>query len=433
MVVHFSRSLKFFIPMLLLFASGALGELDKTTAYLIDEEITRHIQEIIKLRRFLHMNPELSQREFETSKLVASQLLSMGLEVKTGIAKTGVIGLLRGDQPGMTIALRADMDALPIQEDTAVPFQSLNPGVMHACGHDIHTAVALGTALVLSRLRDRIKGNIKFIFQPAEEGPPPGEEGGASLMIREGALDDPPVRAIIALHVWPDIPVGQALFTVGFALAAADGFEITVKGQGAHGARPYEGIDAIVLASQLVLAIHTTLSRTNHPEDPAVVSIGRIQGGVRSNIIADEVRLSGTVRTLSEANRTRIERLLRDIARGVTQPQGADFVLRYTRGTPSVYNHPDLADILFPSLQAALGKNNVSPHPPQMVAEDFSEFSQRIPGFYFLLGVRPPGARTMPPLHSSRFLPDEKSIAVGIKAAAHLLLDGLAYQHRIED
>jgi amidohydrolase len=401
MVVHFSRSLKFFI-LLLLCASGALGEVDKTTAYLIDEEITRHIQEIIKLRRFLHMNPELSQREFETSK-------------------------------GMTIALRADMDALPIQEDTAVPFQSLNPGVMHACGHDIHTAVALGTALVLSRLRDRIKGNIKFIFQPAEEGPPPGEEGGASLMIREGALDDPPVRAIIALHVWPDIPVGQALFTVGSALAAADGFEITVKGRGAHGARPYEGIDAIVLASQLVLAIHTTLSRTNHPEDPAVVSIGRIQGGIRSNIIADEVRLSGTVRTLSDANRTRIERLLRDIARGVTQPQGADFALQYTRGTSLVYNHPDLADILFPSLQAALGKNNVSLHPPQMVAEDFSEFSQRIPGFYFLLGVRPRGARTMPPLHNSRFLPDEKSIAVGIKAASHLLLDGLAYQHRIED
>jgi amidohydrolase len=433
MVVHFSRSLKLFIPLLLLCVSGALGEVDKTTAYLIDEEISRHIQEIIKLRRFLHMNPELSQREFETSKLVASQLLSMGLEVRTGIAKTGVIGLLRGDQPGMTIALRADMDALPIQEETAVPFQSLNPGVMHACGHDIHTAVALGTALVLSRLRDRIKGNIKFIFQPAEEGPPPGEEGGASLMIREGALDDPPVRAIIALHVWPDIPVGQALFTVGSALAAADGFEITVKGRGAHGARPYEGIDAIVLASQLVLAIHTTLSRTNHPEDPAVVSIGRIQGGVRSNIIADEVRLSGTVRTLSDANRTRIERLLRDIARGVTQPQGADFALRYTRGTSLVYNHPDLADILFPSLQAALGKNNVSTHPPQMVAEDFSEFSQRIPGFYFLLGVRPPGARTMPPLHNSRFLPDEKSIAVGIKAASHLLLDGLAYQHRIED
>jgi len=427
------KSLQVFIPLLLLCATAVLGEVDKTTAYLIDEGITRHIQEVLELRRFLHMNPELSQREFETSKLIASQLLSMGLEVKTGIAKTGVIGLLRGDQPGITIAFRADMDALPLQEDTAVPFQSLNPGIMHACGHDVHSAVALGTAHVLSRLKDRIKGNIKFIFQPGEEGPPAGEEGGASLMVREGALDDPPVRAIIALHVWPDIPVGQAQFAVGPALAAADGFEITVKGRGAHGARPYEGIDAIVLASQMVLTIHSTLSRTTHPGDPLVVSIGKIQGGIRSNIIADEVRLSGTVRTLSDATRTRIERLLRDIAYGVTQPQGADFVLRYTRGTSPVYNHPDLADILYPSLQAALGKNNVSTHSPQMVAEDFSEFSQRIPGFYFLLGVRPPEARSMPPLHNSRFLPDEKSIAVGIKAASHLLLDGLACQPRIED
>jgi amidohydrolase len=406
---------------------------DPTTAYLIDEEITRHIPEIIKLRRFLHMNPELSQREFETSKLVASQLLSMGLEVKTGIAGTGVIGILRGGQPGITIAYRADMDALPIQEDTGVPFQSLNPGKMHACGHDIHTAVALGTARVLSRLRDRIEGNIKFIFQPGEEGPPPGEEGGASLMVREGALDDPPVMAVIGLHVWPDTPTGQALYTVGPALAAADGFEITVKGRSAHGARPYEGIDAVVLASQIVLSIHSTLSRTIHPDDPVVVSIGKIQGGIRSNIIADEVRLSGTARTLSDSSRTRVERLLRDIALGITQPQGAEFSLRYNRGTASVYNHPDLADILLPSLQTALGKNNVSSHSPQMVAEDFSEFSQRIPGFYFLLGVRPPGAGNMPPLHNPRFMPDEQSIAVGIKAAAHLLLDGLAYQHRIEN
>jgi amidohydrolase len=239
--------------------------------------------------------------------------------------------------------------------------------------------------------------------------------------------------AVIGLHVWPDTPTGQALYTVGPALAAADGFEITVKGRSAHGARPYEGIDAVVLASQIVLSIHSTLSRTIHPDDPVVVSIGKIQGGIRSNIIADEVRLSGTARTLSDSSRTRVERLLRDIALGITQPQGAEFSLRYNRGTASVYNHPDLADILLPSLQTALGKNNVSSHSPQMVAEDFSEFSQRIPGFYFLLGVRPPGAGNMPPLHNPRFMPDEQSIAVGIKAAAHLLLDGLAYQHRIEN
>ncbi len=419
------------LPLLLACSCAAWG-VDKTTAYLIDEEITRHIQEIIKLRRFLHMNPELSQREFETSKMVASQLLSMGLEVKTGTAKTGVIGLLRGGQPGMTIALRADLDALPIQEDTGLPYQSLNPGIMHACGHDIHTAIALGTARVLVKLKNQIKGNIKFIFQPGEEGPPAGEEGGASLMVKEGVLDDPPVWAMIALHAWPEVPVGQALFTSGPALAGADGFEILLKGKSAHGARPYEGIDAIVLASQVVLAIHSTLNRTIRPDDPAVVSIGMIQGGIRSNIIADEVRLSGTARTLTEANRTRIERQLFDITDGISKPLGAQFELQYNRGTLPVYNHPDLADILLPSLRAALGEEHVSSHPPQMVAEDFSEFSQRIPGFYFLLGVRPVGATAVAPLHNPRFNPDEKSIAVGIRAAAHLLLDGLATQHRME-
>ncbi len=417
---------------LLLCMSGLFG-VDKTTAYLIDEEIARHLQDIIKLRRFLHMNPELGNREYETSKLVASQLLAMGLEVKTGIGKTGVIGLLKGELPGMTIALRADMDALPIQEQTQVAYRSLNPGVMHACGHDIHTAIALGAARVLIRLQDKLAGNVKFIFQPAEEGPPSGEEGGASLMIKEGALDDPPVRAVIGLHVWPDIPIGQVMFKAGSALAAADSFEIILKGKGAHGARPYEGIDTIVLASQVVLNVHSTLSRIVNPQDPMVVSIGTIQGGVRSNIIADQVQLTGTVRTLSETNRVRAERLLREITRGITQPLGAQFILNFTRGTHSVYNHPDLAEILLPTLRSALGENNVTEHTPQMVAEDFSEFSQKVPGFYFLLGVRPPNARSMPPLHSANFNPDEKSIAVGIKAVVHMLFDGLAHQHRIEN
>jgi amidohydrolase len=432
MSIRFRRAL--FLPLFVLplFTPG-ISSVDKTTAYLIDEEISRHIQDIIKIRRFLHMNPELSNREFETSKLVAAQLLSMGLEVKTGIAKTGVVGLLRGEQSGMTVAFRVDMDALPIQEETQVSYRSLNPGIMHACGHDVHTAIGLGTAQVLSRLRDRLAGNIKFIFQPAEEGPPQGEEGGADVMIKEGALDDPPVRAIFGLHVWPDIPVGHVLFTPGPALASSDGFEIILRGQSAHGARPYEGIDSVVLAAQIVLAVHSTLSRTVDPENPAVITIGKIQGGIRSNIIADEVRLSGTARTITEAKRAEIERLLRDIIRGITQPVGAGFDLRYNRGTPSVYNHPDLAEIMLPTLRNALGKDKVNSHPPQMVAEDFAEFSQRIPGFYFLLGVKSPGVRSMPPLHSPLFNPDEASIAVGIKAAAHLLFDGLAHQHRTQD
>ncbi len=432
MSIRFPRVL--FSPFFcLLLCSLGFSAVDKTTAYLIDEEIARHIQDIMKIRRFLHMNPELSNREFETSKLVAAQLLSMGLEVKTGIARTGVVGLLRGEQPGMTVAFRADMDALPIQEENQVGYRSLNPGVMHACGHDVHTAIGLGAALVLSRLRDRLTGNVKFIFQPAEEGPPEGEEGGADLMIQEGALDDPPVRAIFGLHVWPDIQVGHALFASGPALASADGFEIVLRGRSAHGARPYEGIDSVVLAAQIVLAVHSTLSRTVDPENPAVVTIGKIQGGVRSNIIADEVRLSGTARTITESKRADIERLLRDIIRGITQPVGAGFDLRYDRGTPPVYNHPDLAEIMLPTLQNALGNDRVNTHPPQMVAEDFAEFSQRIPGFYFLLGVKAPGVRSMPPLHSPRFNPDEGSIAVGIKAVTHLLFDGLAHQHRTQD
>ncbi len=423
-----------FLPLFYFHLCGlGFSAVDKTTAYLIDEEIARHIQDIIKIRRFLHMNPELSNREYETSKLIAAQLLSMGLEVKTGIARTGVIGLLRGEQPGMTVAFRVDMDALPIQEETQISYRSLNPGVMHSCGHDVHTSIGLGAALVLSRLRDRLTGNIKFIFQPAEEGPPEGEEGGADLMIKEGALDDPPVRAIFGLHVWPEIPVGQVLFTSGPALASADGFEIVLRGRSAHGARPYEGIDSVVLAAQIVLAVHSTLSRTVDPENPAVITIGKIQGGVRSNIIADEVRLLGTARTITEAKRAEIERLLRDIIRGITQPVGAGFDLRYNRGTPSVYNHPDLAEIMLPTLRNALGNDKVHSHSPQMVAEDFAEFSQRIPGFYFLLGVRSPAVRSMPPLHSPRFNPDEGSIAVGIKAVTHLLFDGLAHQHRSLD
>jgi amidohydrolase len=417
----------------ILLAPGILFGVDKATASRIDEAIARHIEDIIKIRRFLHMNPELSNREFETSRLVASQLLSMGLEVKTNVANTGVVGLLRGEMPGMTLAFRADLDALPLQEENQVSYRSLNPGVMHACGHDIHTAIALGTALVLSQMRTRIAGNIKFIFQPAEEGPPAGEEGGAALMIKEGVLEDPPVRAIFGLHVWPEAAVGQALFTPGPALAGSDEFEIVLEGKSAHGARPYEGIDAIVLASQVVLAIYSNLNRTSDPRDPAVVSIGTFHGGVRPNIVAEEVLLGGTVRTVSENKRIDIERFLRDTTSGITRPLGARFDIRFTSGTAPVYNHPDLAEIMLPVLEAALGKDQVSGHPPQMIAEDFSEFSQRVPGFYFLLGVSPPGARTMAPLHNPRFNPDERSIAVGIKAVAHLLLDGLAHQYRIED
>ncbi|NOR14309.1 MAG: amidohydrolase, partial [Candidatus Aminicenantes bacterium] len=346
--------------------------------------------------------------------------------------KTGVIGILQGDQAGFSIGFRADMDALPIQENSQIPYASLNPNVMHACGHDIHTSIALGTAMVLSSLRDHINGSIKFIFQPAEEGPPAGEEGGASLMIKEGVLADPDIKAIFGLHVWPEIDVGQVRFSSGPVLASADSFEITLHGKSSHGARPHEGVDTILLSSQIIVAIHSAMSRTVDPMDPAIVSIGKIQGGIRSNIIADEVHLAGTVRTLTEASRTRIRNLIENITRGCTQPFAASYDFSYRRGSPPVYNHPGLAEVMRPTLEQVLGKANVLNLPPQMVAEDFSEFCQRIPGFYFMLGVKNSSQKSMPPLHSPDFNPDERSIRVGIKIVSHLLLDCLAHRNNFE-
>jgi amidohydrolase len=324
------------------------------------------------------------------------------------------------------------MDALPIQEQTNLPYKSLNPGVMHACGHDIHMSVALGTAMVMSALRDHLRGNIKFIFQPAEEGAPAGEEGGARLMIKEGVLDNPPVSAIFGLHVMP-IDVGKIQFSSGAIMASSDRFEIKIKGESSHGARPHEGKDAITLAAQVILAIQTIVSRSLEATDPAVISIGKIEGGIRSNIIADEVRLEGTVRTLSETNRSKVQQLMEDVVKGITSSFGADYAFSYRRGSSPVYNHPQLAKIMSPTLKEAIGATQVEVITPQMVAEDFSAYSQKIPGFFFFLGVKPPGKKMMAPLHSPLFNPDERSIAMGIKAMCHLLFDSLEFQSQIQD
>lgn len=414
----------------LLFKSAA-GAVDKKTAFRIEKAIQEYNQEIINSRRFLHMNPELAYQEFETAKLIASKLISLGLEIKTGVAKTGVIGLLRGDQQGVTVALRADMDALPIQELTDLPYKSLNPGVMHACGHDVHAAIALGTAMVLSTMKDKIKGNVTFIFQPAEERFPQGEEGGASLMIREGVLESPPVNAIFGCHVWPE-NVGTVLFSSGVVMASADWFSITIKGRGSHGARPQEGIDVITLAAQVVTGIQAIISRSIDPSDPAVVTIGRIKGGTSANLLAEDVRLEGTVRTISESNRQKIEKLIENIVSGITRPFEASYSYVYTRGAPPLYNHPELAGIMVPSLVEVLGQSNVKMLKPQMLAEDFSFYCQKIPGFYFFLGVKPPKVRDMASLHSPLFSPDERSIPLGVKLMCHLLLDALDHQSRLE-
>lgn len=420
----------FFSFVLLLFPLKGLT-VDKTTALRIEKEIQKHNREIIKIRRFLHMNPELSNREYETAKLVGAKLISLGLEVKKGVAKTGVVALLRGSQQGATVGIRADMDALPIQELTDVPFKSLNPGVMHACGHDVHTSIALGTAMVLTGLKDKIKGNIKFIFQPAEEGPPPGEEGGASLMIKEGVLQEPSVGAIFGLHVWPE-DLGKAYFIPGHMMASSDWFQIVIKGKSSHAARPHEGVDSIALASNIVLSLQSVISRTTNPTDPAVLTIGKINGGTRSNIIAEKVILEGTVRTLSDRNREKIPQLMENIVKGITHSFGADYTFSYRKGPPSLYNHPELAKIMLPTLLKVLGEEHVKKLNPQMVAEDFSYYCQEIPGFYFFLGAKNPAQETMAPLHNPYFNPDEGSITLGIKIMCHLLLDCLERQGHLE-
>ncbi|MDI6698203.1 MAG: M20 family metallopeptidase [Candidatus Saccharicenans sp.] len=402
--------------------------IDQKLARTIDQEIEKNRAEMIKVRRFLHMNPELSNREFETARLVASKLSSLGLEVKTGVAGTGVVGLLRGAQPGPTVAIRADMDALPVQELNTFPYRSLNPGVMHACGHDVHITIALGAATVLSTIKNRIQGNVKFIFQPAEEGLPPGEEGGAALMIKEGVLDNPPVRAIFALHVWPELRVGQVGYAAGYLMASSDNFTITVEGKSAHAARPQEGIDAVVLAAEIISNLQTIVSRAIDPTEPAVITIGKVQGGTRANIIAEKVEMEGTVRTLNDAVRDRMPVLMENIIRGLTGSYGAGYSFKYEKGTPPVYNHPDLVQAMVPVLENALSPDQLVPVKPQMVAEDFALLAEKVPALMFLLGVRSPGQSSAPPLHSPYFNPDERAIPVGIKAMCHLVISALEQQ-----
>lgn len=395
----------------------------------IDAEIEKVRAEVVKIRRFIHMNPELGNREVETARLIASKLQPLGFEVRTGVAGTGVVAVLRGGQPGPAIAVRADMDALPVQEATGLPYKSLNPGVMHACGHDVHSSVVLGTALVLNALKTGLKGSVTFLFQPAEEGAPEGEEGGAELMVREGALDSPPVSAVFGFHVWPE-PVGQVLFAAGNVTAAADSFNITVKGRSAHGARPHEGVDAVVIAAEIVTALQTVVSRATDPTDPAVLTVGTIAGGSRRNIIADRVVLEGTVRTLSEANQKKIRGLMESVVRNITEIYGAGFEFEYKPGNPSVFNNPELAAAMTPTLVRLLGKDKVVEWKPQMIAEDFAFLARKAPGFYFFLGVRGPG-QPATPLHSPGFNPDEKAIPLGMRILSHLLIDALEGQSAV--
>jgi len=380
---------------------------------------------LVETRRDFHMHPELSNREERTSRIVAERLRALGLdEVKTGVAKYGVVALLKGSKPGPVVAVRADMDALPIQEINDVPYKSQNPGVKHACGHDAHTTIELGVAEVLSRMRDRISGTVKFIFQPAEEGAPQGEEGGASLMIKEGALENPRPQAIFGLHTG-GFEVGQIGFHSGPAMASSDRFTISIRGKRSHGAQPQLGVDAVVIAAQCVTALQAIHSRRIDPLEPMVLTVGTIKGGDRYNIVAEEVRMEGTLRTLSEDVRKKTKELMRQTLASVTSGYGATFDLQFDSPNPVTYNDPKLVDETLPTIRRVVGASNVFSPKPFMPAEDFSYFQQVIPGFYFFLGVGNRSKGLMPAWHTADFDIDEESLVVGVKVMTTVLLDYL--------
>lgn len=382
--------------------------------------------QLIEVRRDFHRHPELSNREERTAQLVAERLRALGLDdVKTNVAGHGVTALLRGGKPGPVVALRADMDALPIEETLEVPYKSLNRGVKHACGHDVHTAIGLGAAEVLSGLRAELPGTVKFIFQPAEEGPPRGEEGGAPLMIKQGVLADPRPEAVFGLHVAADLPVGQIGYCAGAALASADGFGITIRGKMSHGAWPQEGVDAVVVAAECVLALQTIHSRRLDTREPSVISVGTIHGGKRGNIVADEVRLEGTVRALTDSTRQRIKELMRTTLAGVTAAHGARFEFDYHEGDPITYNEPKLVEECLPAVRRIVGETNVLARKPVMGAEDFAFYQQVIPGFYYWLGVANPARGITAMIHTPEFDVDEDCLVIGVKVMANLAADFL--------
>ena len=398
----------------------------------IDKAISKNLNTIIDLRHQIHQYPELGNREFKTAKLVAEHLRSLGIEVETDIAYTGVVGVLKGNKPGPVVAVRADMDALPVTEETDLPFKSTvkttyldkEVGVMHACGHDIHTSVQLGVASVLASMKRSLPGTVKFIFQPAEEGPPPGEEGGAELMLKEGVFDNPKPSAVFGLHTHAALAVGELGLTIGPAMAAVDQFIITIKGKQSHGAYPHKSVDPIIMATEVVTAFQTIRSRSLSPLEPSVVTVGIIRGGERFNIIPEEVHLEGTVRTYDPEVQDMVEKRMNEILKGITLAYGGSFELNYERGTPATINNPELCKQMIPTLERVVGKDNLKMMDPVMGGEDFAIFANEVPGIYYRLGVVKPGT-TSGWIHTPTFRADDSCLEVGIRAMSNMVVDYL--------
>lgn len=398
---------------------------------IIDRKANAIEDQVIEWRRYFHENPELSNREFNTAKKVADHLRSLGLDVETEVAHTGVVAILEGGKPGPVVSLRADMDALPVVERTDVPFKSTakgeyqgnQVGVMHACGHDTHIAILMGVAQILTEMKDDLEGTVKFIFQPAEEGAPSGEEGGAELMVKEGVLENPSVDAIFGLHISDDTPVGVIEYRPEGIMAAVNSFSIQIKGKQAHGSAPWTGVDPIVTAAQIINNIQTIVSR-NLPltKQAAVVTVGIIRGGVRSNIIPEEVYLEGTIRTLDADMRETLFERLETIVTNTAESNGAEAILTIDKGYPITYNDPNLTAMMLPTLQEAAGEENVLYMDAITGAEDFSFFQEKVPGLYFFLGGLPEGG-TAWGHHTPDFYVSEDGLKLGVRTMANLVID----------
>jgi amidohydrolase len=418
--------------ILLFFSYQAVGQVKQR----LNTAIEKIEPKCIEWRRHIHQYPELGNREINTAKFIADHLKRLGLEVKENIAKTGVVGILRGAKPGPCVALRADMDGLPLTERVNLPFASKEKavynneevGVMQACGHDAHVAILMSVAEILSGIKSELKGTVKFIFQPAEEGPPEGEEGGAPLMVKEGVMDNPKVDVIFGLHIQSRVESGTIEYKPGAFMAATDFFSINVKGKASHASQPWLGIDPIVVSAQIINSLQTIVSRQSElTKAPVVISIGKIQGGIRNNIISENCTMLGTVRTLDTAMRTAVLQKLRFTVAKIAEASGAEAEVVINERTLVNYNDPALVKKMVPSLQAAIGTANVKEREWVTGGEDFSYFGTKAPSFFFYLGGMPKGSdpQKAPPHHTPDFYIDEAGMKTGIQAFCQLVTDYL--------
>lgn len=419
---------------IIVLACVAIGLSANAQAPKLDKDYTSIEDKVIEWRRYFHEHPELSNREFETAKKIASHLESLGIDVQTGVAHTGVVGILKGNKPGKVIALRADMDALPVMERNDLPFKSnvtseylgKEVGVMHACGHDTHVAILMGVAEVMSKHKDKIKGTVKFIFQPAEEGPPPGEEGGAALMIKEGVLQNPDVDAIFGLHINSQTPVGMIRYKSGGTMAAAQRFQIDVKGKQSHGSQPWSGVDPILISAKIIDGLQTIISREmNLTNEAAVITVGKITSGVRNNIIPETAEIVGTIRTLDYDMQKQLNRRMKEMVKSIAEAYKGEATVDISDGTAITYNNPELTAQMIPTIEAVAGKENVVVAKAVTGAEDFSFYSEKVPGLFFFLGGMAPGTTESYPHHTPDFLIDDSGLLLGVKTLTQMSFDYL--------